>query len=384
MAIAAAAFACCAAVSDELDDLLEEDVPAQPAEEKKPAAAPKEKPDAAEDAAPRAPAATPAPANAPDAAPAASGDDGAAENGGETDGSGEQGAKLTFDTLPYCSAFSGVAEVLVPGSGGKWKSVERDRRYALGSQFRTVGKDSRLEIRFSIDSKVLVRGDSSFGTRAQPIGAKNREITLAGGSIWVKLPPKLAPGMFSVNAPGFTVKDMKGESRFFYSAEGDGDTATLRCVTHSFAVEGRHFKLLEVASGREVKIRTSQDLLFTGIYGSKGDVVARLDTGLHKVRDFDTGEERLENQSFDWKLLPRTAVRIHRAVPAIGEKMAVCVMAFDENGTLRENRSFAENTLGVAWSGPAFTSKKEREALQKRVEDAAAGADGNAGSAKRQ
>lgn len=366
----AAALACAFARADELDDLLMDDPePAaaeEPAETTQPQAVPaKEQP------------AETAPARPPETADGdATAEDGMFANDGDAGESGAGDRKVAFDTLPYCRSFTGVAEVLVPGAAGKWKAVEESRRYPLGSVFRTVGKDSRLEIRFSIDCRVNVRGDSSFGTRAQPFGEKHREIVLTGGSIWVKLPSKLPPGMFSVNAPGFTAKDLTGEARFFYQKTGDGDTATLRCVSESFTVEGRHFKLLAVRAGQEVRIRTSQDLLFTGLYGSRGDVIARLDTGLHVVRDIETGEMKNEEKPLDWKLSPRTAVRIHRSVPAIGERMAVCVMTFDENGTMRENRAFAENTPGVAYSGPASTSRKEREALQKRAEDAAKDATG--------
>lgn len=312
------------------------------------------------------------------------------ENGGEAakpEGSGEASVdrpQATFYSLPSCRSFSGTAEVLVPGAQG-WVPVEENRHYALGSLYRTVGKDSRMTVRFGLDSHVLLRGDSSFGTRAQAIGDKTRQIVLAGGTITVKLPSNLKDGLFSVNAPGFTVCNLSGESRYTYEKTGDGDSATIRCVSQKLTVKGRHFELIQMRGAQEVKIRTSQDMLFTALYGTSGDILARLEQGRVANKDFSTGEMKVEDKFLDWKLSPLTSVKIHRAVPAIGEKLAVSTMTFDKDGNLVNRCAFTEKTVGVNSGEIGPTTKKDREELAKRAADATAAGenkDGGGGADK--
>ncbi|MBQ5531081.1 MAG: hypothetical protein IIT98_03650, partial [Kiritimatiellae bacterium] len=242
---------------------------------------------------------------------------------------------------------------------------------ALGSVFRTVGAGSKLVLSFGIDAELELSGDAAIATRALPVGAPNREVVLMGGAVSVKLPGNLPKGLFSVNTPGFSAYDLSGESVYVHEAKGDGDLVSVSCRSGSLSIKGRHFEILPVKPQQEVKIRTSQDVLFTGIYGVSGDMTARLDQGAVRIKDFETGESRTENKILDWKLTPRTVVRIHRSMPAIGDKMSVSVMTFDEAGNLRNECAFAENTVEVNTGEIGPTSKKEREELAKRAAEAA-------------
>jgi hypothetical protein len=50
-----------------------------------------------------------------------------------------------FFTLPKVHRLVGVAEVLKPGYA-EWAQAEEGRFYPLGTQFRTVGKESRMTV----------------------------------------------------------------------------------------------------------------------------------------------------------------------------------------------------------------------------------------------
>ena len=195
-----------------------------------------------------------------------------------------------FFTLPKVHRLVGVAEVLKPGYA-EWAQAEEGRFYPLGTQFRTVGKESRMTVQLGRESSVVVGGDASFGTRQQGLDEKSRAIILSAGVIGVKLPRNLPEGLLTVTAPGFSVVNPAGESRYRYRKTGDGDRADVRCVTGSLAVEGRHFKILSMRAANEVCIQTSEDLLFTGIYGTRGDYVCKLDQGLVKVTDVETSAQ---------------------------------------------------------------------------------------------
>ena len=273
-----------------------------------------------------------------------------------------------FHIIPYCRTLDGSAEVLRP-SATEWEPIKEGRFYALGTQYRTTGAGTRLLVQFGNEIGVEIKGEASFGTCAQPLGEPGRTIYLVSGKIKVSLPRNLPDGLFVVTAPGFKTVNPKGDSTYTYvkSPDGDGDTVTVRCVTGDLSIEGRHYKILSMKPANEVKIRTTQDCLFTGLYGSRGDYIVRLDQGRHIVMDYATGESHEEEKTIDWKLSPQTAVRIHRAMPSIGEKMAVTIMTFDASGELRNRCAFTEHTVEVNSGELGPTSKKDREEIAKKA-----------------
>ncbi|MGN0854511.1 MAG: hypothetical protein ACI4R9_03205 [Kiritimatiellia bacterium] len=285
-----------------------------------------------------------------------------------------------FHILPFCrqlelpSAYDGTtckAEVKTPLSN-EWVPIKEGKFYPLGSLYRTQGAQTRLLIEFGPKIEVSIKGEASFGTRAQALGEKSRTISLVSGTITVTLPQNLPEGLFVVTAPGFKAINPAGVARYTYSAneKGDGDLAIVRCVTGSLTLEGRHFKVLAMKAANEIRIRTSQDLLYTGLYGSRGDCMVRLDQGRVLIRDFETGQDKIEDKVLDWKLSPQTAVRIHRALPALGERMSVTVMTFDAAGELKNRCAFAEKLVEVNSGELGPTSKKDREELAKRAAEA--------------
>ena len=274
-----------------------------------------------------------------------------------------------FHTLPTVAKLEGSASVLKPGARD-WENVLEGKFYPLGSVFRTFGSATRLTVALGRECSVVVAGEASFGTRGQGLDVKSRAILLKSGTITVDLPRNLPEGLFFVEAPGFSVLNPAGKSTYRYVKTGDGDKATIRCVTGSLAIEGLHFKILSMRAANEVCIQTSQDALFTGIYGTRGDYICKLDQGLIKIRDVETGESHTEQKFLEWKISPQTAVRIQRAVPEIGENMAVTVMTFDATGTLKNRCAFAENRFEVNSGELAPHDKSSQAELEKKAAEA--------------
>ncbi len=285
--------------------------------------------------------------------------------------SSSRGKEKHFHIIPYCRALDGKAEVLRPGAKA-WEPIQEGKFYALGTAYRTSGAQTLLVIKFGKEAAVEIKGEASFGTRAQALDEPSRTISLASGVITVKLPRNFPDGLFVVTAPGFKAENLKGDSRYTYekSPDGDGDTAIVRCVTGELSLEGRHFKIPAMKVANEIRIRTSLDQLYTGLYGSRGDYVVRLDQGRRLIKDYATGETREEEKTLDWKLSPQTAVRIHRALPALGEKMAVTIMTFDATGELKNRCAFTENTVEVNSGELGPTSKKDREDIARKAAEA--------------
>lgn len=301
-----------------------------------------------------------------DAGEAASGESVDGDKAGDADLKVPKVSEKTFYILPFCRRLEGKAKVLIPGSQA-WVDIEEGKYYPLGTAYSTVDADSRLSIMFGPRATVEIKGQASFSTRAQPLNEPGRSVALISGRIDVKLPPDLKEGLFSVTAPGFTAKNLAGESRFTYSKLTDGDEAVIRCVTQTMSIEGAHFNAPALRAANEIRIRTSQDQLMTAIYGQRGDVLVRLDQGLVVNKDFATGEGKVEPKFLDWKLSPQTAIRIHRIKPSVGERLAVTTMTFGTRGELRNRCAFTENMVEVNSGELGPTTKKEREALAKRA-----------------
>lgn len=286
-----------------------------------------------------------------------------------------------FFILPFCRTLEGRAQVLTPGTND-WADVKEGKYYPLGTKYRTLGDDTTLCIKFGKEVEVDIKGEASFATRAQPLGEPSRTISLESGTITVKLPRNMPQenSLFVVTAPGFKATNLAGDSRYTYGMTGDGDEAKVRCVTGSMAIEGRHFKIASMRAANELKIRTSQDLLFTGLYGSRGDIPVRLEQGQVRIKDYETGEFKIEDRVLDWTLSPQTAVRIHRALPSIGDRMSVTIMTFDASGELKNRCAFAERCYQVNSGELGPTSKKERDAIAKRAAEATEAAEAMVGA----
>lgn len=276
-----------------------------------------------------------------------------------------------YTALPFCRTAEGGCEVRLPGSAD-WVAAEEGRFYPLGSAYRTK-KDGRMTVSFGPECTVTVVDEAEFGTRVQKLGEAVRTIVLAAGTVEISLPKAQPAGSFFVAAPGFTVKNLTGESKFVYSDKGDGDDVVVRCKTGGMSVDGRHFSIPAMRAADEFRIRTSHDHLETILYGTSGDYLLKVDRGLvtkNEVADDGSVKQVVENSLLDWNLSPATKVRINRMVPSVGERLSVTVMAFDAAGDLKHNFAFAEGRAEVNTGELVVATKEESEDLAKRAAEA--------------
>lgn len=275
-----------------------------------------------------------------------------------------------FTTLPLCRLVEGEAEVCLPG--GKTLAAEEGRFYPLGSTFRTKG-DSAMEIRFGQECAAKISGTASFATVAAGLSEKSRTIVLGEGVLELFLAANLPEGAFVVTAPGFTVRNPAGNSKFDYKRTGDGDCVVARCVTGAMSVEGRHFSIAKMRAADEVKIRTAHDSLETLLYGTSGDYVVTLDVGMmfESVVADDGSQKRVaKKKTLEWNLSPDTKVRIQRMLPAIGERMSVDVTTWDAAGEKKNWWTYSEGRAEVNSGEQVIAPKTDSEELAKRAAEA--------------
>lgn len=278
------------------------------------------------------------------------------------------GSKM-FSLLPFCRTLEGKAEVLKPTSKA-WEAVAEGRFYPLGSCFRTFEESDQLKLQFGQGAYAEIRGAASFGTAVQMIGEQVRTVTLIEGAVDIKVPNNFPEGAFSVTCKGAAARNLAGESRYVYEKLPDGAKITIRCVTGNLDVEGMHFKASRLKAANEIQLRTANEALFTAIYGISGDINLTLDQGTIKEKNYETGETKLVEKKLEWKLSPLTAVRIHRALPDIGQKMAVTVMTFDATGNLANRCAFTEGLHEVNSGELCISKKVDSEDLAKRASEA--------------
>ena len=273
-----------------------------------------------------------------------------------------------FTTLPVCKAILGSAEVMIPGSK-EWKSVEVNRYYPLGAFFRTMTASSKLDIQLGKKCSVTLYGNSSFGTKAQGLGDLTRTIVLGSGELKLRLPQNMQDGFIFVSSPGFKVTGLSGESKYIRKHTGDGDDVRIKCASGSLSVEGMHFKVLQLRAQNAVKLRTSQDMLFTCITGIGGDYMAKLSQGLVEIKNYETGTSKIEEKFLDWKISPQTNVRIHRSRPQLGKNLSVSIMTFDASGVLCNSCAFTEGRYEVNTGETASMAKDRKAELIKKSQE---------------
>lgn len=280
----------------------------------------------------------------------------------------------TFTALPFCQLADGVAEVMIPSSK-EWVRAAEGKFYPLGTSYRTSGGAAKLVVAFGPEAKVSIEGDSSFGTRPQALGGASRTVVVGGGTLKLDLARNLPEGAFVVVANGFTVKNPAGESKFVVTPQPDGVESVVRCVTGTLAVEGRHYEIPQMRAADEIRIRNTVDELETLLYGTSGDYVVKVDRGVvstPKVDDEGKVTTVAEKSVLDWRLSPKTKVRISRLVPAIGKRLSVAVMTFDETGAMKNNFAYSEGRAEVNTGEllPQPVEDEEKASAKKAAADA--------------
>ena len=282
------------------------------------------------------------------------------------------GATSAFTTIPFCRDCEGTAEVLLPGKD--WAPVEDGKFYPLGASFRTRG-NGKLTLAFGPESAATISGDASFGTRAQGLDVKTRTVVLGEGTLDLDLADNLPEGAFFVTAADFTVKNPAGESRFTIDKTPYGERAVIRCVTGTLGLSGRHFEIPQMRAANELVLMGEHDHLVTVLENTSGDYVVKLDQGVRQetqiAEDGSTVQKTVAEKA-EIKFSPKMKVNIHRAVPSVGERMSVFVIAFDAAGNpMGPGVSFCEGRAEV--NAGTLVSKKETEAdaLAKKAAEAA-------------
>lgn len=275
-----------------------------------------------------------------------------------------------FTTLPLCRLVEGVAEVRLPGRD--WKAAEEGRFYPLGAMYRTR-EGGIMEVSFGPECTARISGDSAFGTVAQPLSEKSRTIVLDTGLLELTLAANLPEGAFVITTPSFTIKNPAGKSRFERKMTGDGELVVSRCVTGSFAVDGRHFSIAKMRAADELKVRSTLDNLETILYGTSGDYVVTLDVGMvyeNVIDDNGLSKKTAKKKSLDWNLSPDTKVRIQRMLPSIGERMSVDVTTWDASGEKKNWWTYTEGRAEINSGEQVFAPKTDNEELVKRAAEA--------------
>lgn len=279
-----------------------------------------------------------------------------------------------FTALVRCVRVQGTVDVLKPGASG-WTVAEEGRYYPLGSSFRTVqevGASAPMgEFEFGPQATMKLTGAAEVATRPVEIGVPTRTLVLKSGRVQTSLPRTLKEGLFFVAAPFFTCSNLAGESQFDYQPIGNGDEVVVRCVTGTMTLEGRHYKFPRMAAANQVRIRTTDgDDLISWLRGESGDSKVLLDQGLISEKNFETGESKDVQKTYEFALSPRCAVKIFRRRSRVGGNMIVSTMVFDATGEIKSRCAFAEGRSNVNSGELVITPVEVADAEKKKAKAA--------------
>jgi len=280
-----------------------------------------------------------------------------------------------FYSLMRCREIrAGEVQVRVPD--GAWAPAVEGHFYPLGTEVQAAADAAGAVdavFAFGDEAKLTLTNAATFATvrPADPFDAPARTVRLVAGRIELSLPRGLKDGLFSVEAPFFVCTGLAGESRFDYAKLPDGDEAVVRCITGTFAAKGRHYSIARMSAADQIRIRSSADDLFTSLRGESGDVSVKLDQGVVIQKDFETGEESNVPRTIDFVLSPKCAVKIFRAVSAVGGRVAVSTMTFDAQGVMKNRVAFAEKRPEIN-SGELVIVPKDTAKLEAAAKDKAA------------
>lgn len=265
---------------------------------------------------------------------------------------------------------AGLVEVK-RGPDDDWTPCEDGKYYPNGASFRTVRADPENKecpppsavFEFGKDCLLIVTNEAEFATSAVEIGGKARTVIPRAGLLHFDLPRTLPVGALSVCTKYFRLRDLAGESLVDYRALADGDEAVVRVLTGQLALEGEHYKVAKMAAANQVRIRTTQDDLFTSLRCESGTYSVELSQGTVREKDFVAGTTQDVNKTLAYELSPRCAVKIFRTRSSASGKWVVDVMTFAANGDMQNHRAFAEERYNVN-SGELVLKQADAEAAK--------------------
>lgn len=279
---------------------------------------------------------------------------------GESDAAGKQEEQSSsaknsakpFYSLMRCTRAQGNVEIMRPGASG-WQRVEEGRYYPMGAVIRAVRTADVLpdmpaaEFEFGKDAKIAVKESAEFATRSAVIGEQVRTVVLRSGVVNVIMPRNMPKDAMSVAAPHFICSDLAGESVFAYRTTADGDETIVRVVTGSLALKGAHYSIPEMSAADRLRIRTTGDDLETFLRGETGSFKVKLDQGIERRVNFETGKEEDRAAELEYLITPRCAVKLFRRRSSVGDRMIVTTLTFDAKGKIQNRRVFVEGLYNI-------------------------------------
>lgn len=298
-----------------------------------------------------------------------------------------------FHPFIRCLRARGQVEVLRPvsviskdgGASRKWEPAIEDRYYPLGSSFRGIRRrlpsgewaDVEPHGRFMLgpDSIVEFRTCAEFGTREGEYRSQKRQVILVDGKIDFNLSPSLSDDSFCAVSPAYSLENGRG-SFSVNCSRSDGAAGTWESVvsinTGTVTMKGANFTIKELNAANQLRVRSTDDGFYVSLTGVTGDIPVTLDNGIERTTDPITKKHEDKAVTSTFELMPHYMVKIWRQPATVTGKFIVSTTAFDDNGSIKSRRTFAEGRYNVN-SGEQVVSKETvAEAEEMKRKSAAA------------
>jgi hypothetical protein len=177
---------------------------------------------------------------------------------------------------------------------------------------------------------------------------KKRSVRLVSGRIRTSLKDNLLDGLFSVETPNATCKNMSGRADFSLLMDGENEILEVKVITGALRMEGPQYTIAALRAANTVNVLTTPNRALSHLTGVSGDYRITLDNETDSPVIYD--------------MSPKAVVKIWRTVPEVGGNLVVSTLAVSPTGKARYRFAY------VVGRGDMFKAGNDLLADQIRAE----------------
>ena len=220
----------------------------------------------------------------------------------------------------------GVCDVKNPDIG-RFKSMQYNQAYPMGSVFRTAAKSTCVLI-FSSEDSAVIGENSELIITACKDNSQKLTVKIVTGEIKTTLRDNLADGSFAITTANAEVKNMAGRGIYTISMENGNEMFKAATITGTSRIEGPHYTIPSLQAANKVNITTSENRSFSRLTSISGDFAIELLNG---------NEEPLIYQ-----MSPKAVIKIWRENAPVGGRTIVSTLVVSPKGIARHRFAYAE------------------------------------------
>lgn len=235
-------------------------------------------------------------------------------------------AVKAFDPLVRLMNVLGVCEVNIPGTEG-FAPATNNKYYPLGTVFR-IGMGGSALLVFSAQESVKLTANTEVVVTAPEKNPEARVLRFSGGAMKTTLRDNLQEGLFAIETPSTTCRNVAGRGEYTLVCDGTLETFQAATITGSALVEGAQYHIPALRAANTVNIQNAPDRTLTRLTSVSGDFPIVLENGTETPVTFG--------------MTPKAVVKIWRENAPVGGRPIISTLVVSPTGIARHRFVYAE------------------------------------------